>query len=241
MNIILAYFSIKYKGDWDQIYRALEKKEKVTIEDIEKLSKQVESDGWKIITIIDKNYPNKIKQAYKPPFCLFLKGNEKMLSNKMIVATGDGANEAVTAYVDKSLENIEKSHFLINPLFKGVDQYVFKNSKKPSVYVLPCGLDKVPSYVNATDEDLLVTEYPYGCDPKREHFRNRNRLIAALGESLILYTTDKDSKMNHLINEFLNLGKEVFCFPGKGTEDEGNFTLVKQGARLITQVVDICK
>lgn len=239
MNIILVYFAIKYKGDWDAIYKALENKEKVSHDDIKALEEKLETEKWKFITIVDGNYPDKLKQAYKPPFCIFVKGDTELFKQKMIVASGDIAKGQTFEYINQSLEAIEKNHFIINPFFKGIDQYVYKNHKKPSVYVLSCGIDKIPEYLNATEKDLLVTEYPYGTSPKKDYFRNRNRIIASLSENLILYSTEKNSKINHLVNEFLNLGKDIFCFPGSGNEEEGNFDFIKQGARLITRVVDM--
>ena len=65
MNIILIYFSIKYKGDWDKIYKALEEKEKVSLEEITKTEENIKSNNWNIITIIDRDYPEKLKTAYK--------------------------------------------------------------------------------------------------------------------------------------------------------------------------------
>lgn len=71
MNIVLIAFYIKYEGDWDKIYNALERKEPVTIKTIEEVEKKVEKDieagnGYK--TIIDKDYPDELKDVWKPPF-----------------------------------------------------------------------------------------------------------------------------------------------------------------------------
>ena len=64
MNIILIYFSIKFKGDWDKIYKALEDKEKVTLKEITELEELIKKEKWNIITIIDKEYPEPLKQSY---------------------------------------------------------------------------------------------------------------------------------------------------------------------------------
>jgi len=68
MNIILIYFSIKYKGDWDKIYKALEDKEKVSLSEIQELENELKNYKWKIGTILDQDYPKRLKEAYKPPF-----------------------------------------------------------------------------------------------------------------------------------------------------------------------------
>ena len=48
MEKILVYFAIKYNGDWDKIYRAINQKEKVDIESLNDLIKQ---HGEKYITL----------------------------------------------------------------------------------------------------------------------------------------------------------------------------------------------
>ena len=71
MNVILIYFARKYKGDWDKIYEALEKKEKVSISEIKETEKWISETKLRIVTILDVDYPRKLKQAYKPPFVLW--------------------------------------------------------------------------------------------------------------------------------------------------------------------------
>ena len=64
MNDILAYFAIKYNGDWDEIYSAINRKEKVDLEEKFILL----SKCGKYITLLDNEYPSKLKGIYKPPF-----------------------------------------------------------------------------------------------------------------------------------------------------------------------------
>ena len=67
MRNILIYFSIKYKGDYKKIYQAIYNKEKVDELEIEKIKKS----NIKAITIIDDNYPIKLKTCFQPPLVLF--------------------------------------------------------------------------------------------------------------------------------------------------------------------------
>jgi DNA processing protein len=76
MSRVLLYFSIKYHGDWDQIYDALERKEKVDREEVLKTEKDLKC---KYITILDNEYPNKLRNSHRPPFVLFYAGNAKLL------------------------------------------------------------------------------------------------------------------------------------------------------------------
>lgn len=44
-----------------------------------------------------------------------------------------------------------------------------------------------------------------------------------------------NSKANHLINSFLNIGKDIYCFPGNGIYNENN-KLIESGANMILGV-----
>ena len=64
MNIILLFFSLKYKGDWDKIYDALQNKERVTIHEIQTLEKKIKKEHITYFTILDKFYPEIFKTVY---------------------------------------------------------------------------------------------------------------------------------------------------------------------------------
>ncbi len=86
MNDLLLYFSIKYKGNWEEIFKALEEKERIPINKIFEFHKK-EIDNF--LTIMDKDYPITLKEVYKPPFLLFFSGNVSLLKTKTISLFGD--------------------------------------------------------------------------------------------------------------------------------------------------------
>ena len=67
---ILIALNIKYDEDWNKLYHALETKEDI---DTDALLKDV--DTSKYITILDVEYPDKLKRAMKPPF-VYLKDKD---------------------------------------------------------------------------------------------------------------------------------------------------------------------
>lgn len=92
MNKILAYFAIKYDGDWSKIYKAIQQKEKVEIETANQVvDNYLAKNGYKYITLIDDKYPDKLKGAYKTPFVIFYKGDELTQSELDSVHGGVGA------------------------------------------------------------------------------------------------------------------------------------------------------
>jgi len=77
MNKILLWFSMKYHGDWDQIYNAVERKDKI---DLNQIDDNDENNKIKFMTIIDDNYPNNFKKIFMPPILLYYVGNIKWIN-----------------------------------------------------------------------------------------------------------------------------------------------------------------
>lgn len=73
---ILLAFALKYANDWNRMYEAIQKKEELTETDLE----NVNSFSGNYITILDSEYPDRLKQKYKPPFILYYEGDVSLLS-----------------------------------------------------------------------------------------------------------------------------------------------------------------
>ena len=240
MNIILIYFSIKYKGDWDKIYKALENKEKVSLSEIKNLEDKMKDYPWQVGTILDQDYPKKLKEAYKPPFVFWFKGDKKLLNKKYICASGNQKDRVAVERVNKFSKELTKTHSLVTASYKGIDEEILKvTADKSRMFILADGIDKAWLQEKPSKKDLVFTEYPPECNLTKDSLRNRNRLIAAFADSLVLFSSEKDGPINHLVTNFLNLGKEIYAFPGDGGNKDGNSELIKQGANLITQIKDI--
>ena len=76
---ILLSLAIKYKGDWNAIYNAIETGKQKGYEDLEIFKEAVNS---KFITILDEEYPESLKNMPKPPFVLFYHGDISLISDK---------------------------------------------------------------------------------------------------------------------------------------------------------------
>lgn len=235
MNIILIFFSIKYNGDWDKIYNALETKERVSLEEIKKTEELIKDK--KVLTILDQDYPMVLKEAYKPPFVIWYKGDKSLLKSKMITTTGNGTDKATLKRILTNTSKFEDKFTLVTQSLQGVDKEVLKQRTKPVIFVSASSLDKTS--VDFRDGDLIMTELPDGAKTTKETLRSTNRLVAAASNSLVLYSSDMNGPLNNLVSSFLNLGKEVYVFPGNGDDNDGNSELIKQGATLITKAEEV--
>lgn len=69
MRDILIYLYEKYDGDWDDLYTAIQNKERVDINVVESTVKR-HKKKYDYVTMIDRNYPEEYKGNYKPPIVL---------------------------------------------------------------------------------------------------------------------------------------------------------------------------
>lgn len=98
-DTVLLYFALKYDGDFNKIYHAIDTHEQIDFTTFNKLMSTVKH---KYITIVDPRYPNYLKDKYNPPIVLFYQGNIKLFENKFVepkYAALDSGNRFIsTAY-----------------------------------------------------------------------------------------------------------------------------------------------
>lgn len=66
MRDVIIYLDYFYQGEWSDIFKHLEDKTPVDMEEVKKVVSEIDTEN--IITIIDSDYPDKYKVMDKPPF-----------------------------------------------------------------------------------------------------------------------------------------------------------------------------
>ncbi|MBR2849269.1 MAG: DNA-protecting protein DprA [Mycoplasmataceae bacterium] len=247
MNLILIYFSIKYKGYFYEIYNALKRREFVPIEELEEIERQLNNKELNAITIIDEDYPEELKQINKPPFVLFYKGNKKLLLENKLLLTGDFSNPYIENFLNDSIDEIYKKHILISNLSKGLDENIINyiiDQKKKIILISSNGLENpyfakdIENLPFIKDNFLLLSEYPNNVNINKRRLIERNRISIGLSKALIIASSNKESRILSLVSFALDQGKEIFCYPGIQTKEDGNNILIQDGATMITSIKD---
>ncbi|AAT27860.1 DNA-processing protein DprA [[Mycoplasma] mobile] len=239
MKEIIIYFSIKYQGDYFKIKNALIKMEKIDIEKLIQWNKKLENNKIKVLTKFDQTYPNSFKNIKYSPYAIFYKGNIDLLNSEKIMLVGDSFEKSYED-IENSLHPIILKKTLLSLGFKNFDEKIynlFKNNNGKIISFSANGL--IDQYMfNEIDlnlNNLIISEYPFKINLSKRKLFKRNYLSSILSDFLIIYNSEKNSKLFNLINFFLNSGKEIFCFPPKG--DDGNLILLNDGANFVTKIV----
>ena len=242
MELVLIYLAIKYLGDFHQIYQALKDKEFVDIADLEKIKQQILNKEIQAITIIDDNYPESLKMINNPPFVIFYQGHIELLNQAALMITGEFSNDLIDNYLNEAIQETSKKYVLINSDFKPLDDLIIKSFlelKKNVIIVLASSIDRHEfkfNYSNYFNNLLILSEFPFDAKINRKRILQRNRLAIGLSEALIIISSYRKSGIMNLVTHALDQGKEVYCYPGLQTENDGNNLLIQDGAHLITSI-----
>lgn len=206
----------------------------------------------KLINIIDKEYPESLKEIYAPPITLFAKGNINLLSKTSIGIVGCrepslyGRNIARKFSMELSKNNI----VVVSGLARGIDTEghigAIMNSGE-TIAVLGCGIDIVyPKentniYLEIARRGLIISEYIVGTKPDACNFPQRNRIISGISSGVLVVEAKQRSGTMITTDFALEQGKELYVVPGNITSETsaGTNNLIKEGAKLVTNVNDI--
>ncbi|MGQ9473699.1 MAG: DNA-processing protein DprA [Candidatus Caldatribacteriaceae bacterium] len=221
----------------------------------EKLQREVERENLRVLTIADKAYPPLLRETYRPPFLLYLKGKFDFTQFKNYLAIVGTRNP--TPYGRKATRVLAgelAEHFVIvSGLALGIDGEAHKaavEKGKISVGVLGNGLHRVYPAVHArlAEEILdkggaLVSEYPPFWEPRPENFPSRNRIISGLSQGVLIVEAPRKSGAMITASFALEEGREVLAVPGSifSPQSEGTNYLIAQGAKLVRNAQDVCE
>ena len=138
---------------------------------------------------------------------------------------------------------------IVSGLARGIDTAAHTGSiDTGTVAVLAGGLDRPypPENIGLSEEiparrGALISEMPFGHEPRARDFPRRNRLIAGLSLGLLVVEAAKRS--GSLISARLagEMGRLVFAVPGSPLDPRaaGTNGLLKDGAILVTEAADV--
>lgn len=87
----------------------------------------------------------------------------------------------------------------------------------------------------------IISEYPLGTKPDKMNFPARNRIVSGISKGIIVIEAKEKSGTLITVDFALEQGRDVYVVPGNinSINSVGTNDLIKQGARLVTNYIDI--
>ena len=227
--------------------------DEVTEDIIEKLRCYLINNEIGYITINNKDYPKNLLDINDPPYCLFYKGNIKLLKGNLVAVIGARKCSSYGAEVAKriSKEISENNITVVSGLAAGIDSIAQKNAidyKGKTIGVLGCGIDIIYPKSNKNlyleiinKGGLIISEYLPKTKPLAFNFPMRNRIISGISEKLIVVEAGDKSGSLITVNFALESGKDIMAIPGPviNGNSAGCNKLIRDGAKPFTEMEDL--
>ena len=207
--------------------------------------------GARFVAIGEPNYPPMLKRSENPPPLVAIRGEAKVFELPAVSVVG--ARNASLAGIKiarmLSAEIGREGYAIVSGLARGIDTAAHEGGlASGTVAVLAGGLDQPypPQNAGLADEiagrgGALISEMPFGWEPRAKDFPRRNRIVAALGLGLVV--VEAALRSGSLISARLaaELGRLVFAVPGSPLDPRaaGTNGLLKDGAILVTDARDV--
>lgn len=209
-----------------------------------------ERHGARFVAVGETDYPDLLQQVEAPPPLLAVRGNTDVFQLRMVAIVGARNASLSGAKMARGLAMAmgREGYAVVSGLARGIDTAAHQGSLDTgTVAVLAGGLDRPypPENARLCDEiaerGAVVSEMPFGWEPRAQDFPRRNRLVAGMALGLVVVEAARRS--GSLISARLagEMGRIVFAVPGSPLDPraEGTNRLLKDGAVLVTEAADV--
>jgi DNA protecting protein DprA len=222
-------------------------------EDVYNLMKILNNNAISFITYNDLDYIKDFEHLAEPPYILFYKGDlKKIARRRRISIVGSRRPTSYGSQITKliAIELAKNDIALVSGGAYGVDTIVHKCSisyNSPTCAVLGCGIDIVYPKANQKlfqdilENGVIISEFLPGTPPYAYNFPRRNRIISALGDSLIVTEATEKSGSLITVGYSLELGRDIITVPGNplNQNSKGCNLLIKDGAKILVEIDDL--
>ncbi|ESZ56729.1 DNA-processing protein DprA [Mesorhizobium sp. C120A] len=222
-----------------------------SVEEAEAELDAASENGARFVGIGEADYPPMLKNMDNPPPLIAVKGEAAVFRLPAVAIVG--ARNASLAGIKMArmlAANLGRDGYVIvSGLARGIDTAAHQGSLSTgTVGVLAGGLDVPypPENIGLCDDiaergGAVISEMPFGWQPRAQDFPRRNRLVA--GAALGLVVIEAAQRSGSLISARLagEMGRLVFAVPGSPLDPRcaGSNGLLKDGATLVTEAADV--
>ena len=202
---------------------------------------------------LDKAYPQRLIHYPGSPIMLYYRGTADLNHYPTVAVVGTRTPTVNgIAFCERLIEDLKPYNpLIVSGLAYGVDVTAHRKSLEfgmQTVGVLGHGMDTVyPTQhrkiaAEMVNQGGLLTEYTSQTKLAREHFPQRNRIVAALSDAVVVVESAKGGGSIITANMAFEYNKDVFAVPGrvKDKKSQGCNWLIKTNkAHLLESAEDI--
>jgi len=218
-----------------------------SLADVEREMATATAFGARFVAMGEADYPERLQAVEGPPPLLAVKGGSGVMRRPAVAIVGARnaslAGRKMAAILAKGLG--EAAHVIVSGLARGIDAAAHEASLSTgTIAVFAGGLDRLYPPENAGLAErivetggALVSEMPFGWDPRARDFPRRNRLISGISLGVVVVEAALRSGSLHTARFAAEQGREVFAVPGSPLDPraEGANDLLRNGATLVTK------
>jgi DNA processing protein len=202
------------------------------------------------VALGEPEYPRRLQMIDDAPPLIAVRGNRDALLQPLVAIVGArNASAAGVKFAERLAHELGEAGFgIASGLARGIDAGAHRASLKTgTVAVLAGGHDRIYPREHASLVDAIITdgavisEMPFGWEPRARDFPRRNRLISGLAVGVVVIEAARRSGSLITSRLALEQGREVFAVPGSPLDPrcEGTNGLIKQGATMVTEAEDV--
>ncbi len=209
----------------------------------------------RILTHTDSDYPPLLKETHRAPPYLFVQGAVSALHQPQVAIVGSrsSTHNGKTQARGMAGELVAHGFTVTSGLALGIDSEAHRGALQSNgltVAVVGTGIDRVYPQRNrmlaqaiVENGGALVSEFPLGTVAAPHNFPRRNRIISGLSLGTLVIEAAVRSGSLITARYALEQDREVFAMPGAvgNVLSRGCHALIKQGAVLVENAVDICE
>ena len=205
-----------------------------------------------LIALGDPDYPAALLETADPPLTLYARGRlERLRQGSLAIVGSRNATVQGRENAHAFASHLGRSGLtIVSGLALGIDAAAHEGALETpggTIAVVATGLDQTYPRRHAAlaeriaDRGLLLSEYALGAPPLREHFPQRNRIIAGLTRGTLVVEANLQSGSLITARLAVEAGREVFAMPGSihAPQAKGCHALIKQGAKLVETAQDV--
>ena len=176
-------------------------------------------------------WEDRLAELRNPPTHTYHRGSKldqiNLDKSVAIVGSRDTSEEGISTVRDFGRRMALEGRVVISGLALGIDTAAFEGALDGDglcVAVLPSGVDIITPSSNSKlarrildSGGVLFSELPEGAPPQRHTFIQRNRLIAALSDTIVLGEARDNGGAWYTVREGWTLGREVMRLASDGS------------------------